>query len=56
LFFFQSFLIISLIILIKLILGEKNQGTLDITNSFALPFEEDPKEPGIWFVDHFYFE
>lgn len=26
------------------------------TNSYAIPFDEDPKQPGIWFVDHMYHE
>ena len=31
-------------------------GTLDITNSFAVPFEEDLKNPAIWYLDHNYLE
>ena len=38
------------------IIGEWNGGNLDVTNSFAIPFEEDPKESNIWFVDHNYHE
>ena len=26
------------------------------TNSFAIPFEEDPKDPNVWFLDHDYLE
>jgi 26S proteasome regulatory subunit N8 len=33
-----------------------NNTILDISNSFALPFEEDEKEPAIWFLDHNYLE
>ena len=36
--------------------GESNKGKLDITNSYAIPFEEDPKEEHIWFLDHIYHE
>ena len=31
-------------------------GVVNITNSFALPFEEDENNPGIWFLDHNYLE
>ncbi len=37
-------------------IGEWNKGVLDITNSYAVPFEEDPKEPRVWFLDHIYHE
>lgn len=39
-----------------ILLGEFNKGTLDITNCYAVPFEEDPKEPRVWFLDHIYHE
>ena len=29
---------------------------MDVTNSFALPFEEDPSDPTIFFLDHDYLE
>jgi 26S proteasome regulatory subunit N8 len=29
---------------------------VDVTNCFALPFEEDPKDPRIFFLDHDYLE
>jgi 26S proteasome regulatory subunit N8 len=29
---------------------------LDVTNSYAIPFEEDLKDPNIWFLDHTYHE
>lgn len=38
------------------LLGEHNKGVLDVTNSFAIPFEEDPNEQSVWFVDHLYYE
>lgn len=28
----------------------------DITASFAVPFEEDDKDPSIWFLDHNFLE
>lgn len=31
-------------------------GKLHVTNSFALPFEEDLRDPQVWFVDHNYHE
>jgi 26S proteasome regulatory subunit N8 len=38
------------------LLGENNKGVLEVTNSFAVPFDEDPNQPGIFFIDHNYFE
>ena len=35
------------------LLGEYEKGVLNITNCFAVPFEEDEK---IWFLDHIYHE
>lgn len=35
-------------------LGEYEKGVLNITNCFAVPFEED--ETGIWYLDHIYHE
>jgi len=29
---------------------------VNVTNSFAVPFEEDDKDPTIWFLDHTYLE
>ena len=37
-------------------LGEQRKGRLDVTSSFAVPFEEDDGENGIWFLDHSYLE
>jgi len=37
--------------------GEGGSGTvIDCTNSFALPFEEDSKNPAIFYLDHNYLE
>lgn len=37
-------------------LPQNTQGVVNVTNSFALPFEEDDKDPKIWFLDHNYLE
>ena len=29
---------------------------VDVTNSFAVPFEEDKRDPTVWFLDHNYLE
>lgn len=41
---------------VGVLLGEYRKGRLDITSSYALPFEEDEKDPTIWFLDHSYLE
>jgi len=33
-----------------------DNGALEVTNCFAVPFEEDKDEPEIWFFDHIYHE
>ncbi|KAI1285417.1 26S proteasome non-ATPase regulatory subunit 7 [Halotydeus destructor] len=33
-----------------------SKGQLDISNSFAVPFDEDDKEKTVWFLDHDYLE
>ncbi|GIX64448.1 Mov34/MPN/PAD-1 family protein [Babesia caballi] len=38
------------------ILGEVSEGDIHVTNSFAVPFEEDAKNPLVWFFDHNYHE
>ncbi|KAF7459109.1 Mov34/MPN/PAD-1 family protein [Cryptosporidium felis] len=39
------------------LLGEfQGRGEIHVTNSFALPFEEDSKDPMIWYLDHNYHE
>ena len=38
------------------LLGEYLDDKVDITNCYALPFEEDPKDKNIWFLDHVYNE
>lgn len=39
---------------VGVLLGEVHKGTVDVSNSFALPFEEDDHDPNIWFLDHSY--
>ena len=31
-------------------------GTADVFNSYAVPFEEDRKDPDVWYLDHNYLE
>jgi 26S proteasome regulatory subunit N8 len=38
------------------LLGSTFRGRVDITNSYAVPFEEDDKDASIWFLDHNYHE
>ena len=38
------------------LLGEYVDGKVDITNCYALPFEEDPKDKKVWYVDHVFSE
>ena len=38
------------------LLGESNRGVYDITNAYAIPFEEEHKKEGVWFLDHDYHE
>ncbi len=37
-------------------LNDRQGGVLEVTNSFAVPFEEDEKNPAIFFLDHSYLE
>ncbi|GJJ12037.1 hypothetical protein Clacol_006278 [Clathrus columnatus] len=41
---------------IGVLLGQDNGKTVNVANSFAIPFEEDEKEPKTWFLDHNYIE
>lgn len=38
------------------LLGETRSGKLHITSSFAVPFEEETRDPQVWFLDHNYHE
>ena len=33
-----------------------DKNVLDVTNCYAVPFEEDLNEPDVWFFDHIYHE
>ena len=37
---------------IGVLLGSTFQGKCDVTNSFAVPFEEDRRNPQVWYLDH----
>ncbi|AGO09874.1 AaceriAAL116Wp [[Ashbya] aceris (nom. inval.)] len=41
---------------VGVLLGDNSGSTIKVTNSFALPFEEDEKNPDVWFLDHNYIE
>lgn len=38
------------------LLGEYTDMKLHVTNTFAVPFEEDQRDPQVWFLDHNYHE
>ncbi len=38
------------------LLGMRYKGVVDVTNSFAVPFEEDLRNPKIWYLDHIFLE
>ena len=41
---------------VGILLGETQNGVIEATSSYALPFEEDERDPSIWFLDHSYHE
>jgi len=41
---------------VGVLLGHNRQGVLDVSNSFAVPFDEDDKDHSVWFLDHDYLE
>lgn len=41
---------------VGVLLGQNTGGNVRVTNSFAVPFEEDEKDPAVWFLDHNYVE
>lgn len=41
---------------VGVLLGTTVKGKVDITNTYAVPFEEDQKDPKVWFLDHCYHE
>ncbi|TIB79188.1 hypothetical protein E3Q23_00281 [Wallemia mellicola] len=38
------------------LLGQDNGNVINVANSFAVPFEEDEKDPKTWFLDHDFIE
>lgn len=38
------------------LLGEVQDGKMHVTSSFAVPFEEEPRDTSVWFFDHNYHE
>jgi 26S proteasome regulatory subunit N8 len=41
---------------VGVLLGQNNGKTINVANSFGIPFEEDEKDPKTWFLDHNYIE
>jgi len=41
---------------VGVLLGSSSKGIVDVTNSYAVPFEEDEQNPSIWFLDHNFHE
>ncbi|KAL5338782.1 maintenance of mitochondrial structure and function-domain-containing protein [Aspergillus crustosus] len=41
---------------VGVLLGENIGGNVRVSNSFAVPFEEDEKDPSVWFLDHNFVE
>ncbi|CAG8720904.1 611_t:CDS:2, partial [Cetraspora pellucida] len=41
---------------VGVLLGQNNGKTVNVANSFAVPFEEDERDPSVWFLDHNYVE
>ena len=41
---------------VGMLLGSVSKGVVDVTNSFAVPFEEDERDQNIWFLDHSFHE
>lgn len=41
---------------VGVILGDNLSDVIKVTNSYAIPFEEDEKNPSVWFLDHNFIE
>ncbi|KZF20699.1 putative 26S proteasome regulatory particle subunit Rpn8 [Xylona heveae TC161] len=41
---------------VGVLLGQNTGNNVRVSNSFAVPFEEDEKDPSVWFLDHNYVE
>ena len=41
---------------VGVLLGQDNGKTVNVANSYGIPFEEDDKDSKTWFLDHNYIE
>lgn len=41
---------------VGVLLGSWRSGVVDVATSFAVPFDEDDRDPNVWFLDHNYLE
>ena len=41
---------------VGILLGQDTGTTVNVANSFGIPFEEDEKDSKTWFLDHNYIE
>ncbi|KAJ3294133.1 proteasome regulatory particle subunit [Borealophlyctis nickersoniae] len=41
---------------VGVLLGQNTGNKVNVANSYAVPFEEDEKDPSVWFLDHNYHE
>ncbi|OJD20011.1 26S proteasome regulatory subunit rpn-8 [Emergomyces pasteurianus Ep9510] len=41
---------------VGVLLGQNDGNNVRVSNSFAVPFEEDDKDPSVWFLDHNFVE
>ncbi|KAJ3260319.1 proteasome regulatory particle subunit [Boothiomyces macroporosus] len=41
---------------VGVLLGQISGNKVNVANSYAVPFEEDEKDPSVWFLDHNYHE
>ncbi|KAG2175592.1 hypothetical protein INT43_001239 [Umbelopsis isabellina] len=41
---------------VGVLLGQSKGKSVNVANSFAVPFEEDEKDPSVWYLDHNYVE
>jgi 26S proteasome regulatory subunit N8 len=41
---------------VGVLLGQNDGKNVRVSNSYAVPFEEDDKDPSVWFLDHNYVE
>ena len=41
---------------VGVLLGQDNGKTVNVANSYGIPFEEDEKDTKTWFLDHNYIE